>query len=82
MATVQPTGPPRETGSARGTTSAGEWTAVGPQGVESTGSSAADTMAGMTVLREIPLDFEGVLAAESGSEVRRAVRPGGVRVLT
>ena len=39
-------------------------------------------MAGMTVLREIPLDFEGVLAAESGSEVRRSVLPGGVRVLT
>ena len=37
----------------------------------------------MSVHREIPLDFDGVLADEgNGSVVRRSVLPGGVRVLT
>ena len=40
-------------------------------------------MAGMSIHREIPLDFTGVLADEgNGSVVRRSVLPGGVRVLT
>ncbi|MDX2340829.1 pitrilysin family protein [Micrococcus sp. NPDC078436] len=37
----------------------------------------------MSIQREIPLDFDGVLADEgNGSVVRRSVLPGGVRVLT
>ncbi|MDY6055126.1 pitrilysin family protein [Micrococcus sp.] len=37
----------------------------------------------MTTIREIPLDFDGVLAgAGTPGEVRRSVLPGGVRVLT
>jgi len=39
-------------------------------------------MAGMTVQREIPLDFSGVLAEDRGAVVCRSVLPGGVRVLT
>ncbi|MGN7066831.1 M16 family metallopeptidase [Micrococcus luteus] len=40
-------------------------------------------MSVMSVHREIPLDFDGVLADEgNGSVVRRSVLPGGVRVLT